>query len=103
MFRVGQRVICIDATPYHGDWADGVDPLVEGAVFTISRSNYPSPIFSGDVVISVRELTNPYGYFASRFRPAVERKTNIDIFTKMLTDERLPDLVVLHKLLERVT
>jgi len=102
MFRVGQRVICIDATPYNGDWADGVDPLIQGAVFTISRSNYPSPIFTGGVVISVRELTNPYGYFASRFRPVVSRPTDISAFTKMLTDERLGDLVVLQRVLERV-
>jgi hypothetical protein len=100
-FRVGQKVVCVDVSglfeTLRGEFVDSVD-LTKGAVYTIRWLG----IFEGQPVVRLREITErtvPSGYLiapgadrdtpflASRFRPLVERKTDISVFTKMLRDQ----------------
>lgn len=94
-FRVGQKVVCIR------EFRDTRCPLTKhwpklNVVYTIreirvSRSD-------GELYFHLNELVNPVGnfsqgrgeaYFYSRnFRPVVERKTDISIFTEMLAPQR---------------
>ena len=93
MFRVGQKVVCIS------DFAKGrsVCPFVEfptrGIVYTV-RSNVIGRSLSGEKKpgILLHEVSNSigphgqeYSFCIKQFRPVVERKTDISIFTKMLT------------------
>jgi hypothetical protein len=99
-FRVGQKVVCIRA--------NGVDPLgiiaslVLGATYTIRgiECEY-RPDGAG---LWLEELRNPIwqwhgtrpseaSFCASRFRPVVERPTDISIFTRMLDPVREPETV----------
>jgi len=75
-FHVGQKVVCVDASGLKRT------SLAKGSVYTV------------DIVhargISVAEIPQPNrerGYFFRRFRPVTERKTDISIFTKMLTPQ----------------
>jgi hypothetical protein len=86
-FRVGQKVVCVDASGLTTN-----RPLSIGAVYTI-RELYDDP-FNGlgvmlEEIINSMCSTGEYGYRSVRFRPIVERKTDISMFTKMLTDKRL--------------
>jgi len=96
MFRVGQKVVCIS------DFAKGraVCPFVEfparGSVYTV-RSNVIGRTMSGEKEpgILLHEISNSlgphgqeYSFCIKQFRPVVERKTDISIFTQMLTPKR---------------
>jgi hypothetical protein len=94
-FYVGQKVVCIDAQhpqTLSGWWRELWHPYehaVEGRIYTISN------LYSnGDGMIELVELPAPEtdvwcaGFYAGGFRPVVERKTDISIFTKMLTPKR---------------
>lgn len=79
-FRVGQEVICVNADKQilvAGDRA-----VVEGERYTI-RMTYDH---YGQPGVHLVGVNNPSGrgYRVERFRPAVERKTDISIFTAML-------------------
>ena len=100
-FDVGQRVVCIAM----GDWSLFKGLTVErfgqflttphrGQVLTI-RSIYKD---SGEIGLRFMEIHNPicppvgleYGFPHWEFAPLNERKTDISVFTKMLTDNRVP-------------
>jgi hypothetical protein len=85
VFRVGQKVVCIEDRPiYGGVWRDDVP--VKGNVYTIARIR---PGVYGDYVsFDLVELKSRIGYRASRFRPVVERKTSIAVFTAMLNTSK---------------
>ena len=77
MFRVGQKVVCVDASRFE-------QYLDEGRVYTITSIN--APYLRVDCrSANVTGGPDDYGYDASRFRPIVERKTDISIFKAMLT------------------
>lgn len=71
-FRVGQKVGCVDA----GGWPQ----ISIGTVYTVHSINNDYGCW-----LRLKEV-NPElgGYRASRFRPIVERKTDISCFTAML-------------------
>ena len=83
MFRVGQKVVCVDA--------EGSPSLVKNKIYTIShiRSKAHSHWrgqFGFWIGLFLHE-TNPRfsgGFAPQRFRPVVERKTDISVFTEML-------------------
>ena len=97
-FRVGQKVVCVDAnseTPgLSGGWQG--DPLVQMSVYTVIGIG-PAYDDSGEVVWLSEAKNRVFdgrwrenvGYLSSRFRPAVKRKTDISIFTKMLTGKKV--------------
>lgn len=83
-FRAGQKVICVDA--------DDAPMLVLHATYTIKSITPATTCRWRGKVVDMAALylyeTEPeprYDGFASmRFRPAVDRKFDISIFTKML-------------------
>ena len=98
MFHVGQKVECINVVPiFSGD----MDGLACGRIYTVrwvGRFRYPNTYKPWEgPAIKLHEIIRPnyqqfpdysdMPYAASRFRPVVERKTDISIFTRMLTPE----------------
>lgn len=80
MFRVGQKVECVDAVnPCRCGCNIG---LTQGAIYTISKTF----VLHGLPGVFVAEASGTWtrGYRADRFRPIVERNTDISIFTEML-------------------
>ena len=76
MFRVGQPVECVDAS---GNWH-----LTQGAIYTIIG------ILPGDFGqcdgLHLAEAGHTFGtaFYSTRFRPIVERKTDISVFERLL-------------------
>jgi hypothetical protein len=94
-FHIGQKVVCIDADPtfinQHGNL--DMDGLTKGCVYTI-RAIGEAPFWGGtsiwleEIHRSIEPLWMQLGempYDVRRFRPVVEKKTDISIFTAMLT------------------
>lgn len=87
-FRVGQKVVCVDDSP---DFM-GVSWLVKGAEYTIDAVKFcenarisQSRTGSGLGVKVVEVATGQRDwFFAHRFRPLIERKTDITVFTEIL-------------------
>jgi hypothetical protein len=89
-FRVGQKVVCVDADfSMYGGKAPPNLP-VEGGTYTLRGS-----VTNGLCIWwRLGEISNPTrdtelgimepAFAARRFRPVVERKTDISIFKKML-------------------
>ena len=91
MFRLGQKVVCVDDSP--GPVARMHYQLELNAVYTIRGF---CENIHGEIGLLLEEVWpdapplmsgQERGFRQSRFRPAIERKTDISIFTKMLTDE----------------
>lgn len=78
MFAVGQKVVCVDASPAANPW-HRQHPLALKQIYVIRSLAGPYCI---DIDGSGRAWQN------WRFRPLVEGKTDISIFTKMLTPKR---------------
>jgi hypothetical protein len=79
--RAGMKVVCVNARPCPV-W--GALSLRKGAVYTVVKA------FDvlGEFSVCLEEDQSPHitgAYRASRFRPAVERKTDISIFKAMLS------------------
>ena len=104
-FRVGQKVVCIggDGTPkpigYWKSWARewGITLATRGNIYTIRCVRVAA---DGTQRVRLIEIVNPIiefnnapsqemWFWASHFRPIVERKTDISIFTKMLTSKKI--------------
>jgi hypothetical protein len=95
-FRAGQKVVCVRTWHNSRGYGDEVGP-VEGEVYTIRGVGDLHPCYPGGCDVWLVEIKNPVRYYPagnyepsfchSRFRPIVERKTDISIFTKMLTPE----------------
>lgn len=94
-FRVGQKVVCVDDdvngryTPW--PFRGGIDGLKAGRVYTIRDvglyCDVPCLWLCGITRAMAKgwERHGEPGYNVLRFRPVVERKTDISIFTAMLT------------------
>ena len=94
-FRIGQKVVCVDDVfasrhyPGYEAWP------TKNIVYTI-RDIYNEDFEDGwATALLLEEIINPFydwltlgnheaGFSARRFRPVVEKKTDISIFTKML-------------------
>lgn len=90
-FRVGQKVVCVDdAEPtFHGVWAHY---QVKGQIYTVTAVGLVNNLDRKKLpCILVAELNRNElsPLWEHRFRPIVERKTDISIFTKMLTDTKI--------------
>ena len=83
-FKVGQKIICIDDSAKDGDKS----ALVTGSIYTVAGFADGR----AGIAILLEEIPPPnsfwYGFAPERFRPAVERKTDISIFTAMLTPKK---------------
>lgn len=86
MFHVGQKVVCVDAS--EGE-RSGKVMLTLNAVYTISE--ICAEVRFGERGVFVAEISRKIsrpGFKARRFRPAVEKKTDISIFKEMLVPQR---------------
>lgn len=77
-FFVGQRVVCVDDRN-RGTKAD--PRLVRGGIYHIARVTAEG---RGVWVEELPEHPSYLGYHADRFRPIIERKTDISVFTAIL-------------------
>lgn len=115
-FHVGQKVVCVDdrraeemgfALPDGRRWSahDSLGGLRKGCVYTISAV-FPKGIATNDgpvvwLVEIVRAASPGWlaagfsesAFSASRFRPVVERKTSIAVFTAMLNPKHVEESV----------
>lgn len=91
MFAPGQRVVCVDASP---TYLGRPVPLRKGAVYTIAAIGEED--FYGVLGLYLVEIAagsdgkHLDAFRHTRFRPAVERKTDISVFTAMLKPVREP-------------
>lgn len=89
-FRVGQKVVCVKKGSWDGEPVNIRQPQ-EKEIYTIETisSNLIDEMF-----FQFREIPHididgrPVRWFSERFRPLVERKTSIEIFTKMLLPQK---------------
>ena len=79
MFNSGQKVVCVNDKP------DGCSlrGLTKGHVYTVLRTVTSAQGHPGVLLVELNPGPHP-GWHAHRFRPLVERKTNILVFTRML-------------------
>lgn len=96
-FRVGQKVVCVDASITGVHCGRPEYELTEDGIYIIrwiGRGIYRLGEFDGVRVEGVvrarrlRDLMDDLPFGAHRFRPIVERKTNIAVFTAMLTPNK---------------
>jgi hypothetical protein len=89
MFRIGQPVVCVDATPCM--IRDITPDLKEGDQYTISGlSGYKDACGEYGVTVHGARAQVATGYFrASRFRPVVEKKTDISWAEEILRRESI--------------
>lgn len=78
-FRVGQEVVCVDDS--------GTIMVRKGAIYIVADVYMPYLRLEG-VYDGVTPPTVKQGMRATRFRPVVERKTDISVFTEMLTSKK---------------
>lgn len=102
MFRVGQKVVCVDARNVrkYSKWpireGSTLDGLSEGLVYTIRAigSFRGVPCIWLDEIVRMPDLYGEAGYHPARFRPVVERKTDIgwahEILRKATKKKRAP-------------
>lgn len=92
MFRVGQKVVCVDAR--------GAHHLTERHIYTIAKVYPEREVFwRGKMrrqcgILLIESVPNPgdRNFAPQRFRPTIEKKTDISIFTAMLKTKQ-KDLV----------
>lgn len=89
-FHVGQKVVCVERR-----WANAVDCNVDPAMVPEKVPHYGEvvtvrklEIYLGDVLIGLNEFGHLY--HAEGFRPVVERKTDISVFTALLDTTKHP-------------
>jgi hypothetical protein len=86
VFHIGQKVVCVDAK--------GTKNLTKGAVYTINSFDSGPGLWRGQLMefgILLNEAKpNPgdVAFAPVRFRPVVERRTDISVFTAMLNDAK---------------
>lgn len=95
-FHVGQKVVCVDASPSRYSSLLVRTPLQKGTIYTvrgIDRWDGVTSYYLEEIVHPVldiwldREPTEPT-WHGRRFRPIAERKTDISIFTSMLNPSK---------------
>lgn len=107
-WHAGMKVVCIDSEPHfigrqRQPWFGETFPVL-GRVYTIREIGqlYEQYGYGGLIVVRLVEIVNATitygvgtfegGYSARRFRPVQHRKTDIALFTAMLTKtgEKVP-------------
>lgn len=99
-FQVGDKVVCINDEQEFGkkncpnpnvNWRDEKLNLIKGKVYTITAIGFID-LFN-DVTVKLAEIPPrsglDYGYHHMRFRKVQPKKTDISIFTQMLTKKKL--------------
>lgn len=90
-FYVGQKVVCVDVG-YSETTGHPARSLKIGVVYTVAWTYTSRRGNPGVILAEVKPASDrARGFLASRFRPVVERKTDISVFKAMLNPA--PDLV----------
>lgn len=95
-FHVGQKVVCVDGKPYSELTKGGWCPHT-GGVYTI-RSIFlwdEKPFLRLDEYHDTGRPNGPWGeggWNALRFRPVVQRKTDISVFKDMLIPRQVEEV-----------
>jgi hypothetical protein len=94
-FRVGQKVVCNRNTKWEGGFQDEIDPIY-GHIYTIRGIVHypfgPAGLLLVEIVNAPRSYEEGFyecDFQAPNFRPVVERKTDISVFTAMLTGSKI--------------
>jgi hypothetical protein len=90
-FRVGMKVVCVDDS----NIVDlRIVKPVKGVIYIVRGITAWNSIFLNEIVNPVLRFSDSYGdweaepsFWSWRFRPVVESKTDISVFTKMLKSE----------------
>lgn len=80
MFRVGQKVVCVDDSGYR-------KIIHKGDVYTVIGLAPGGFIDMIEIDCEPDALGNS-GFYSRRFRPVQERKTDISVFTAMLKTKK---------------
>lgn len=86
-FHVGQKVVCVRApvsAPY-GPWR--VHPKLN-EIYTVRDFKEVDSIWLVELINDIGISGTEAGFCISRFRPIVEKKTDISIFTAMLNPKK---------------
>ena len=94
-FHVGQKVVCVD---------DSVGQLtrqrelVKGSIYTVrSLPPWSNGLYLQEIVLPKADFGawegHEISFFSTRFRPIVERKTDISALTAILNGHRVPESV----------
>ncbi|CAN5330150.1 hypothetical protein BH10PSE10_BH10PSE10_03870 [soil metagenome] len=92
MFRLGQKVVCVDDSKNSAGNESG---LREGSVYTV-KAVLPFQATDDDYGVELYEMAAPHSPYhlhafrASRFRPVIEGQADISIFRDMLEPSREP-------------
>lgn len=78
MFHVGQKIICVDVSENENLRLDAVYTVTWCGKYRFRSERY------GVHLAETRQDIHSVPFFASRFRPVVERKTSISVFTEIL-------------------
>lgn len=81
-FRVGQKVVCVDADGSAGCLEKGRTYIIGGAEIDALNG---AVVRLADGPLNPDRMLPHRGWWASRFRPVVTRKTDISVFTAMLS------------------
>lgn len=83
-FVVGQKVVCVHSGPWDSDYP-GAPELDTGAIYTVRDLEiidaYPNSVY----LTLLESQGGGWRFNATSFRPVDERKTDISIFTALLT------------------
>ena len=97
MFHIGQRVICVDAKGTH---VLEIAELQERAIYVVrwtgSMADFKyycdsekyAPNEAGVRITGIVRGTEDFPFAAWRFRPLIERKTDISVFEEILRSTR---------------
>lgn len=93
-WRKGMKAVCIASGKWvkiPGDTSTRCPGPAKGEIVTVIEVNYGSEYNYTGIFLRFAEWPeDTLGYWHECFRPLVERKTDISIFTRMLTDNKVP-------------
>lgn len=85
-FRVGQEIVCVDVSPAGAHFTGLAPRLVKGQVYTVAAVGLTHPM-DPDLLPCIRvfeDVGHDSPIWAHRFRPIVERKTDISFAHEIL-------------------
>jgi hypothetical protein len=96
-FRVGQRVVCVDASP-NQRYGVALPMLKRGGIYVIRaidlKVNWQAPgwgVHLEGITIIHPDAGCEWAMKPSRFRPVVDRPTDLEVFRKLLAVAGGPD------------
>jgi len=93
-FRVGQKVVCVNSEKFRNmdlNLSGGLFPK-KGMIYTVRGFSIGGHVLLDEIVELPHLWLEGYGeggWLVWRFRPVVERKTDISIFTAMLKPSKV--------------